>query len=230
MPRKGRSRKAGKRERNGRIQRAPLAARADQERQTVLDQPHRRHFPKDKRRSQNLEDELGRMYEAGLLFRKGANADEAEILLAAGRRYQRLMVAFHQVMASPIPNKSAGFSYVAERVEADPDHDPLAHLAATESPEDRHQRICWEVERVNRIFRLLPPSEAHFQRGALDSVCLLDRGIASRDRHGLHDALFALAWAWRMFPVKQVREYAYRTERPLWDDSTDVVRLRVLEG
>ena len=143
MARKGRIRKLAKRERNGRPQRAPLATRADQEKQTVLEQPHRKHFPEDRRRSQNLEDELGRMFEAGLLHRQGANADEPPILLAAGRRYQRLMAAFHQVMVAPIPNKSAGFAYVAEIIQGDPDHDPLAHLAATESPEDRHRRVCW---------------------------------------------------------------------------------------
>lgn len=221
MARKGRKRKPGQRAPSGRLRRLKDAQQAKQREkvQTVLEQPHRKAFPEERRTSQNLEDELGRMYEAGLLLDRRRDPEDAEILLAAGRRYQRLLRTFHQVMVAPITTRSAGFAYVAERVEADPDHDPLAHLAATETAEERQSRICWDMDRVGRLFAVLPPSEGRQQRTALDAVCLHDQRIAPEARVHLLEALSRLAWLWRMFPSKQERSYAWRAERFLPDET-----------
>lgn len=230
MARKGRKRKAGPRTKTGQLRRMKdtQAAKAREKVATVLDQPHRRWLPEERRMSQNAEDELGRLFECGALYARGSDPEQAQVLLHAGRRYQRLMHAFHQVMVAPMTNRSAGFASVAERVEADPDHDPLAHLAATESPEERHARVCGEVDRVTRLFSVLPPQEGRQQRLALDAVCLHGQRILAESLPHLQQALHRLAWLWGLLaePITRGRTHAFRAERPAWDDSTDKVVVR----
>ncbi len=222
MARRGRKRKTGTRERNGRVKRI-REAQVAKEREPImvtLNQPHRRWLPEALRTDQLAECELGRLYMAGLLrppiARHGEAAEAARGRLWAGQRYHRLITAFLAALAAPRTTGSAGFAYVAEGGEATADFDPLAHIAHVEDEAERFDRLTAEVNRVTATLRVF--HDGFLLRRVLDAVVLEDKAIGVTDLPYLRTALDVLARMWGLDESSKPRGHAYRAERPAWRD------------
>ena len=63
------------------------------------------------------------------------------------------------------------------------------------------------------------------QRRLLDRVCLQGLEPSPADRSIFICALHNLAQWWRLYPEPSRRTRAYVSERPAWDDATDIVRV-----
>jgi len=217
MARKGRHRSKAARTRTGQLRR--LQADRDVT-LLVQQQPHRRWLPESQRRDQNAEDALGRQFMAGRL--SGAREGETAALgrLWSGRRYQNLMREFLSVIAAPPGLRASGSAYVADDIG---DHDRLAYLLRPDDDPERQDRLLREVNELSSVFA---SSEGmREQRRLLDRVCLQDLEPQPADRNILICALHNLAQWWRLYPERSRRAHAYITERPAWDDTTDIVRI-----
>lgn len=222
MARRGRKRKPGTRERNGRVKRI-TGAQIAKEREPImvtLNQPHRRWLPEALRTDQLAECELGRLYLAGVLRSPTARLERPEIArgrLWAGQRYHRLITAFLAALAAPRTTCSAGFSYVADGGEATADFDPLAHIANVEDEEERFDRLTAEVNRVTATLRVF--HDCFLLRTVLDAVVLKDKAIGVVDLPYLRTALDVLARMWGLDESSKPRGHAYRAE-PFTVDET----------
>lgn len=207
MPRK---RKKGARTKSGRLSQSKGAILARGERDVVLAQPHRRWLPEDKRTDQLAATVLGRLHLA-----KAITEEE----YWAGERYGKLRRQFARVMASPVTTKSAGFSYVAERVEV-PDGEYEMADAVRETDEEMRDRV---VDAMNAVTNALGWMNAHGPVSReLNAVCYLDQQPANMA--ALRAGIDALVRLWRIrAPEDASGVRAFRTERPAWDDSSDLV-------
>lgn len=169
---KGRKRKAGRREPNGRISRA---AAADKVFEVARQQPHRRNL--ENWRDERAVDEMGRLAIAGKI---DGEAYEA------GKVWRSVVAAHRRALAAPSPNpRACGADYIAERVggqaEGVTEIDPR-------TPEERDRAAGERWERADRVLR-----DCGYQAAAeVESVVIDDR--QARNVPMLQRGLAALAW------------------------------------
>lgn len=199
---KGRKRKVGPREPNGRISRA---GRSQDVMAVALAHPHRACLPERLRVEQAAESVVGRAQLTQVI---------TDPQYWAAIKYRRLVASFHAVMASPITRQSAAAIGVAASMEAPAEAE---YLAA--EPEDEAERWSRTIDAMNAASSALKAAGALCVR-EVNAVVLEDRavGSVSRLRAGL-DALVAL---WRLDGVAGPKRRAYwRSERP---ESMELVR------
>lgn len=196
---RGRKRKMGKREPNGRISRADTQRDV---REVALSQPHRRWLPEGKRSDQGAECIVGSAYLASLI---------TEPQSWAAAKYRRLVDEFHQVLATPVTRQSASAVGVTASLETPAEADHLAAIVQ-ETPEERAERVIETMNAVTRLFGKLDDGKS--LRRELDAVVLEGAPITSLAF--LRAALGELARLWRLDvdarPTK--RAYFWRGERP----------------
>lgn len=180
MSRRGRARKTGQREPNGRPQRkwGPAA----DVRVVATAQPHRRWLPEDKRRDQRAECELGRLYLAGRI-----TETEAE----AGEKWRGLVSAYLKCLAAPVGPVSVAARGISDRVEAEPEGAfPSSEVSETE--EERHERVLRAFSRASQVLADCGRDVAR----EIDAVVVKDELCASVVT--LTVGLDALAAHWQM--------------------------------
>lgn len=162
MSRRGRARKAGKREPNGQPQRK-WGPNHDV-RAVVTAQPHRRWLPEDKRRDQRAESELGRLYLAGRI-----TETEAE----AGEKWRGLVSAYLKCLAAPVGPVSVASRGIPDRVEAEPES-AFPSTEVSETEEERKERVLVAFQRATAVL-------AHLRDVAreVDAVCVHDKRCGS---------------------------------------------------
>lgn len=207
MGRKGRNRKKGPREANGKPARSKAGRvfRGEQPVDAVVkEQPHRRWLPEDKRHDQNAATVLGRLYMAGII---------TEEMLMAGERFGRLRREFAKIMATPVTTRSAGFAYVADGVEEAKDV-YLMKDAVQETDEERRERVLTSFNEVSNAIGWL---NAHGPvTRELDAVCHQDQEPAN-----LAALLAGLAGLVRLWGLERKSRgvRGFRTEKPTWDET-----------
>lgn len=192
---KGRKRKTGRREPNGRISRAGRSKH--DVRNVVLAQPHRAWLGQ-RGTDAAAECVAGMAHLAGLI---------TEPQWWAAIRYRRLVDSFHVVMATPMTRQSAAAIGVAAGMEAPAEAD-FSHAERED-----------EVERRDRVTDAMnAASEALTDAGVLvarevNAVVIEDQLIDRIDR--LRAGLDVLVRLWRLDAQDTPRRRAYwRDERP----------------
>lgn len=154
----GRPRKSGRRERNGRIQRAYVSPKAQ-----VAAQPHRRSVPIDHRERQEAESEFGRL----LLLGQVTPAQ-----YEAGKQYAELVAGFCRIYGVPSPTpRSCSLlgSY-------GPGGDIPVHVVA--ALKERYQRAFEACESAGRAAQLAVKECAVLDRRlTIEGYCLLRAGL-----------------------------------------------------
>lgn len=203
----GRSKKPGARTPSGRLScsKDALAERGEAEVATVLAQPHRRWLPEEKRRDQLAASVLGRMHLAGQITVEQ---------LWAGERFARLRREFARVMASPITKGSAGFAYVAERLEAVEGYEMQDEVQETD--EERRDRV---ITAFNEVTNCIGWLNAHGPvTRELETVCHQDRDPANLA--ALLAGLTGLVNLWRIKAPEEAREIrGCYAERSTWNEA-----------
>lgn len=184
----GRSRKPGKRTKSGKLsQSVEEKAKRGLERNiqgVALSQPHRRNLPKDMRKDQKAECELGRLFLAKLI---------TEPQYEAGCKFRRLIADFRQVIAAPITRVSAANLMVSESGMEAPEASRLENETA-ETEEERRDRVVGAFNRTQT--RLTHVHEAKAVWAELDRVAVMDAPMF--DIWHLREGLDCLVKFWRL--------------------------------
>ena len=180
MSRRGRARKTGQREPNGRLQRK--WGPSDDVRAVATSQPHRRWLPEDMRRDQRAECELGRLF-----LRKQISETACE----AGEKWRGLVHAYLRCLAAPVGPVSVAARAIPDRVEAEPEG-AVPSTEVSETEEERHERVLRAFSRASQVLADCGRDVAR----EIDAVVVKDELCASVVT--LTVGLDALAAHWQM--------------------------------
>lgn len=217
MARRGRKRGNGHREPSGRISRAEkrVQSRLRTERDVVLDQPHRRWLPEEKRADQRAATEIGRLYLAGLI---------TEAQCWAAERWHSLIMEFHVLLATPVTRMSAAALAVSETGEQQPAAADHLTPSRPETEEERRDRVLAQYGAAMRAIRRVDPTGSALQ--AMEACILHDKALLAHDvdlllKRGLN----ALVELWRLDATAEKPIRGIRSDKPAWDYQKRVVTI-----
>ncbi|MFD2248918.1 hypothetical protein FHS82_001032 [Pseudochelatococcus lubricantis] len=207
MGRKTRRRQA-KRTPSGAISRAGIN---QDQRATVLAQPHRRWLPETARKDQRAESALGRLYLAGYL---------TEGQVVAGERWRRLMADYARVIDAPRPTSGVLARMIEEAAgpDTEPPPDDEAGQGGAVSDEEFRDFVLEAFRSARNEIAARDASGAVAM--SITQVVIDDMDV--RDITHLIVGLHSLATFWRTFddgyrPIRAIR--AAKDENPQIHDA-----------
>ena len=209
---KGRKRKSGKRTASGRLSRSKSerAKRGIQDvRAVALQQPHRAWLGESRRADQRAESEVGRLCLAGRI-------SEAEYWVA--ERWRRLILEFHQVLASPVCTGSPLSKILPTYVEAGDVAGECDAAECAESEEERRERVLVQHRAAMRAIGRLG-ADAREVFTSLEAIVMHGRAAGEEySLRALRAGLAQLGRLWRITESDDDRPLrGSRSEKPRWD-------------